>query len=159
MGGHHNLRHVLHHPKLSHHLHNDNLTMPRTRDLHQTSLTTLPRKTAAQPLSHHARAKVAFTVRHAWKSNTLSKYESGVRNFTAFCNREGISNRFRLPASEHLLCAFAASQAGKRSGKTIRSDLSAIRAWHIVNDAPYTTGLQLQYTVKGALNMTPETSK
>jgi hypothetical protein len=150
---------ILQHPKLSHYLRNNKLTVSDSHVLSRSSATTLPRNTAAQPLSHHARAKVALTVRQAWKSNTLSKYESGVRNFTAFCDREGVSNQFRLPASERLLCAFAASLAGKRSGKTIRSDLSAIRAWHIVNDVPYTTGLQLQYTVKGALNMTPETSK
>jgi hypothetical protein len=67
----------------------------------------------ATPLSHHAQIKVAVTVHHAWKSNTRSKYKSGIRNFNMFCDREGIANHFRLPASEHLLCAFAASLAGE----------------------------------------------
>jgi hypothetical protein len=41
----------------------------------------------------------------------------------------------------------------------ISSDLSAVRAWHIINNFPYNGGLQLKYTLKGARNMTPGSSK
>jgi len=99
------------------------------------------------------------TIRSAWHTNTLNKYGSGVEHFIAFCNRENIPAHLRLPASEHLLCAFAASSTGHRAGDTISSDLSAVRAWHIINNAPYMGGLQLKYTIKGARNLTPKSSK
>jgi len=111
------------------------------------------------PLSRTTQTKIALTVHNAWNANTLTKYESGIRKFLSFCDRERIGNRFRIPASENLLCAFVATLAGEQSGDTIRNNLSAIRAWHIVNNLPYAAGLQLQYTLKGAQNMTPESSK
>lgn len=61
--------------------------------------------------------------------------------------------------SESLLCAFAASSTGQHAGDTISSDLLAVRAWHIINNFPYNGGLQLKYTLKGARNMTPGSSK
>jgi hypothetical protein len=98
-------------------------------------------------------------MRNAWKASTLNKYESGICKFTSFCDRKRVADKLQLPASEKLLCAFTASLAGKQSGDTIRSHLSAVRAWHIVNDVPYTAGLHLHYTLKGAQNMTPDSLK
>jgi hypothetical protein len=116
-------------------------------------------RTHAHGLSKSSTAKMKDTIRNAWHTNTLNKYGSGVEHFIAFCDRENIPAHLRLPASEHLLCAFAASSAGHRAGDTISSDLSAVRAWHIINNAPYMGGLQLKYTIKGARNLTPESSK
>lgn len=106
-----------------------------------------------------AARRVDFAISNAWQDSTLIKYESGVKRFLAFCDHENIPTDLRLPASEFLLCAFAASTAGIRSGSTISSDLSAIRAWHIMNHTPYLGSLQLQYTLKGARNLTPKSSK
>jgi hypothetical protein len=98
-------------------------------------------------------------IKHAWQPSTLGKYEGGFNKFTAFCNRENIPTDRCLPASESLLCAFAASSVGVHAGDTISSDLSAVHAWHIINDAPYYGGLRLKYTIKGACNLTPDASK
>ena len=98
-------------------------------------------------------------VQHAWKKSTLNKYYYGVRCFLAFCNTENIPQTFRLPASKYLLCAFAASTISERSGSTISNDLSAIRAWHIFHNAPWKGSTRLQYTIKGAKNMTPSSSQ
>ena len=73
--------------------------------------------------------------------------------------QEHIPSSSRLPADEHLLCAFAASSARQRSGKSISSNISTIRAWHIMNNTRYMGGLLLRYTIKGACNMTPDSSK
>jgi len=42
-----------------------------------------------------------------------------------------------MPALYALLCAFIGEHKGKQSGNTIRSWLSGIRSWHIVNHTPW----------------------
>jgi hypothetical protein len=42
-----------------------------------------------------------------------------------------------MPASYALLCAFIGDNKGKQTGNTIRSWLSGIRSWHVVNHAPW----------------------
>jgi hypothetical protein len=126
---------------------------------HQRTRGKRNRGNSADWLSSSAVAKVKHTIGQAWQNSTLQKYHGGVKKFIAFCDRERIPHRLRLPASEHILCAFAASSAGSCSGDSIRNSLSAIRAWHIINNAPYMTGLRLHYTLKGAHNMTPVSSR
>lgn len=42
-----------------------------------------------------------------------------------------------MPASFVLLCAFLGEHSGRNSGDTLRTWMSGIRAWHIVNHAPW----------------------
>ena len=42
-----------------------------------------------------------------------------------------------MPASYPLLCAFIGEYKGRQAGNTICSWLSGIRAWHVVNHAPW----------------------
>ena len=42
-----------------------------------------------------------------------------------------------MPTSYALLCAFIGNYKGTISGKTIKSWLSGIRAWHLTNHAPW----------------------
>jgi hypothetical protein len=104
-------------------------------------------------------SKLNSTILAAWAPNTLEKYRLGVARFVYFCTEQRVASEFQLPASEFLLCAFAASSAGVRSGSTIRNDISAVRAWHIVSNVPYFGNLRLNYTLKGVENLTPESSK
>ncbi|KAJ6597345.1 hypothetical protein B0H10DRAFT_1803378, partial [Mycena sp. CBHHK59/15] len=64
--------------------------------------------------------------------------------------------RFRLPASEFLLCAFAASYAGSLAVSTVEGKLAAIRAWHIINDERYNGSVRLNYVLKGIENLAPD---
>jgi hypothetical protein len=41
-----------------------------------------------------------------------------------------------MPAFSTLLAAFIANQASKASSSSINSWMSAVQAWHIVNNAP-----------------------
>jgi hypothetical protein len=110
-------------------------------------------------IDSHIVSKLESTLLHAWASNTLEKYRQGVNHFLSFCDSQNVSSCFRLPASEFLLCAFAASSAGERSGSAVRNDISAIRAWHIINNVPYFGNIRLNYTLKGVENLTPESSR
>jgi hypothetical protein len=78
-----------------------------------------------------------MAIRSAYAPNTKSTYAAGTLRFTQFCDTWGIDEEERMPASYPLLCAFIGEHKGKRSGNTIRSWLSGIRAWHIVNHAPW----------------------
>ncbi|KAJ3537651.1 hypothetical protein NMY22_g5509 [Coprinellus aureogranulatus] len=73
----------------------------------------------------------------ALAKSTRSTYAAGLLRFTQFCDQWGISEFERMPASYALLCAFIGVWKGRRSGNTIKSWLAGIRAWHILNHAPW----------------------
>ncbi|KAJ6454624.1 hypothetical protein C8R45DRAFT_1056767 [Mycena sanguinolenta] len=87
------------------------------------------------------------------------RYVYGLNSFHEFCDAQHIRLGQRLPASEEVLCAFAASQAGEIAGGTVGGALAAIKAWHIVEGAPWLGGIWLRYTLKGVENLAPESSK
>lgn len=88
--------------------------------------------------------------------STLDNYTSGLKSFLAFCDRESVPLEARLPASEHLLCAFAASRAGGVVLSTVRNRISAVRAWHIIHCMPWQGGLHLQYVLNGVDRLAPD---
>jgi hypothetical protein len=63
-------------------------------------------------LSAESLRLVKLAISRAWADSTRSRYRSGLRQFPRFCDREGIDSHRRLPASELLLCGFAASTIG-----------------------------------------------
>lgn len=110
-------------------------------------------------LSRHAQSKVDWAIQNAWAKSTLGKYGNGVDHFLGFCKLEKVSEKFRLPASEFLLCAFAAHRAGTIAGGTIRNEISAVHAWHTLNNATYHGGSRLAYVLKGCEDLTPDSSR
>jgi hypothetical protein len=80
-------------------------------------------------------AKMSITGAHA--VSTRSTYAAGILRFNQFCDKWQISESTRMPASYALLCAFIGNYKGANSGKTIRSWLSGIRAWHLINHATW----------------------
>jgi hypothetical protein len=88
----------------------------------------------------------------------MRKYANDIKRFHAFCDREQIPAKFRLPASEFLLCSFAACDAGVLSGTTAQNRISAVKAWHIINGARWFGGLRLNYVLNGVQNLTPADS-
>ena len=87
---------------------------------------------------HHALppqlAELAKTsIMGAWAPSTRSTYAAGILRFTQFCDKWSIPESTRMPASYALLCAFIGEYKGMVSGKTIKSWLSGIRAFHLVN--------------------------
>lgn len=80
-------------------------------------------------------AKMSIT--GALATSSKSTYGAGLLRFNQFCDRWQISESARMPASYALLCAFIGNHKGLTSGKTIKSWLSGIRAWHLANHAPW----------------------
>ncbi|KAJ7690994.1 hypothetical protein B0H17DRAFT_576558 [Mycena rosella] len=110
-------------------------------------------------LSSSAEAKVRLAIEHTWAKSTLKKYGQGVAAFERFWDLEFVPHSQRLPADEFLLCAFAASRVGKVAGVTARGAVAAVKAWHIMNDAPWRGNICLRYTLRGIENLTPSSSK
>jgi len=140
------------------HNHLASCCLPESQRHHHSGIVK-PSRLHADYLSESLRLKLQRTIRSAWQNSTLGKYENSINRFIKFCDNENIPFPYRLPASEFLLCAFTVSSAGLRAGDMISSDLSAVCAWHIINDVPYKGSLQLKYTLKGARNLTPGSSK
>lgn len=101
---------------------------------------------------------VDIALGHAWADSTLDKYKNSLSHFHAFCDKENVPMAARLPASEFLLCAFAASNTGVLAGSTVSGKLAAVRAWHIINNTNYLGSVRLCYVVKGVENMSPSSS-
>ncbi|KAF5378168.1 hypothetical protein D9615_007586 [Tricholomella constricta] len=104
-------------------------------------------------------ARVDQAILNAWRPSTSVGYSRAVRQFFDFCNLNNVPPSACIPASEDLLCAFAASFGGTHAGSTIRAKCSALRAWHIQNSLPWLGGTQLAYVIKGCANMRPVPSQ
>lgn len=115
----------------------------------------LSASTARYLNSLRTQRRLASILCHAWRPSTAKKYASTVNEFLHFCSTHGVPLGDALPASESLLCAFAASFAGSLAGSSINNKMSALRGWHIQNDVPWHCGLQLKYILRGAGNMRP----
>lgn len=68
---------------------------------------------------------------------TKSSYGGGILRFSQFCDNHGIPEADRMPASYALLSAFIGESKGRVSGSTVRGWMSGVRAWHLVNHAPW----------------------
>ncbi|KAF7334413.1 putative reverse transcriptase domain protein [Mycena venus] len=106
-----------------------------------------------------AKAHLEWTLQHAWSESTLEKYGSSLAAFHEYCDKEGVSVSQRLPANEFLLCTYASSRVGEIAGRTARSALAAVKAWHTINGAEWRGGIRLRYTLRAVKNMAPSSSK
>ncbi|KIM41795.1 hypothetical protein M413DRAFT_27368 [Hebeloma cylindrosporum] len=90
-------------------------------------------RTLPPPLVNSALA----AIRGALAPNSKSTYAAGLLRFTQFCDKWDIPEDHRMPASYPLLCAFIGEHKGLQSGNTIKSWMSGLRSWHVVNHAPW----------------------
>lgn len=84
--------------------------------------------TSSAILSSHAKDRVAHAIQNSWSKTTLKRYTGAIQQYIDFCIKERVLESLRFPADKFVLCAFAASSAGKHTGNTPRACLSAIKA-------------------------------
>ncbi|KAJ3764937.1 hypothetical protein FB446DRAFT_835273, partial [Lentinula raphanica] len=89
----------------------------------------------------------------SWADQTKSTYGAGLLRWHQFCDGENIPDEMRMPAPEILIAGFVASHAGSVTGSTIRSWLSGIRAWHIINQAPWPENSELLALARRSANV------
>ena len=78
-----------------------------------------------------------MSIRSFYAPNTKGNYGAGILRFTQFCDHWDIPEAHRMPAAWPLLCAFISDHRGKVAGNTVKAWMAGIRAWHIVNRAPW----------------------
>ncbi|KAF7319239.1 hypothetical protein HMN09_00261300 [Mycena chlorophos] len=81
--------------------------------------------------------KIIAALHDAFAPGTHDTHASGLLRFHQFCDKLGIDEHTRMPASTELLTAFAAEHIGEVGGGTVKSWLSAVHAWHDVAGAPW----------------------
>lgn len=92
----------------------------------------------------------------AWADSTKVTYGSGLLMFHIFCDKKGISEVDRAPASSTLLAAFVATLAGSYSGSAVSNYLSGVRAWHTIHGLGWAlSNVETHVLLKGALSMVP----
>jgi hypothetical protein len=109
-------------------------------------------------VSHTTNSNIFCVIEASFQSSTLAGYSSAIRHFLSFCTNERIPHQHCFPSSKAILCAFAASHAGKIGGSTTRNKISALKAWHIANNKPWHGSQRLQYVLNGVKALAPPTS-
>ncbi|TDL19467.1 hypothetical protein BD410DRAFT_699959, partial [Rickenella mellea] len=102
---------------------------------------------------------LSAVLQRGWAESTLALYSSALKRFSDFCDKENVPILARLPASEYLLCVYAASFAGIFARSSVQNLLSAVRAWHIVEGAHWHGGVRLVYVLNGLDSFAPASSK
>ncbi|CUA71572.1 Dynein heavy chain domain-containing protein 1 [Rhizoctonia solani] len=98
-------------------------------------------------------------LQHALALKTLTNYTSAVNRFLSWCNNNRVRARDRLPTAENVLSLYAASFAGTAAGTTAANAMSALKTWHVLNNAPWKGGPQLPLVLRGVSNLAPESSR
>lgn len=114
-----------------------------------------PSSLSGLQLSSRAQAKLQRALSGSLADSTSKKYDYALANFLAFCDTENIPAAARLPASEDLLCAFAANNVGLHSASTARNAINAVRAWHLAAGVSWLGGARLSKVLKGVENLAP----
>jgi hypothetical protein len=96
---------------------------------------------------------VARALAASWAGSMLKNYNRGIAVFESWCDMRGVMASDCLPASEDLLCEFAAESAGIRSGSSTRNLLAGVRALHIFLGVPYQGDVRLSQVLKGVENL------
>jgi hypothetical protein len=83
--------------------------------------------------------------------------ESRVHAYLQFCESLGICQEDAIPASYDLVAAWASSFAGRLSGKTVGTKISALKKLHVRLRHDWSAG-NLQQILKGIEEMRPTLS-
>ncbi|KIY48249.1 DNA breaking-rejoining enzyme, partial [Fistulina hepatica ATCC 64428] len=82
-------------------------------------------------------------LQEAYAEATRSTYGAGLLRFHQFCDRCGVPESRRMPADIHLLTGFIGCWSDLHSGSTLSNWLAGLRAWHEINNQPWTDGQPL----------------
>lgn len=85
-----------------------------------------------------------------WRSMATEWTISSISAILRVCQKSSASE---------FLCAFAAHRACTVAGGTICNEMSAVHAWHTLNNVPYLSRSCLSYVLKGCDNLAPDSSR
>jgi hypothetical protein len=91
---------------------------------------------------------------------TRRLYGSGILVFNVYCDRIGVDDYGRIPASNAIMLGFVASLAGSYSQGTISSYVSGVRFWHQVHGIDWLgVDAHINREIHGTGEHAPEKSK
>ncbi|KAG6886505.1 hypothetical protein C0992_003682 [Termitomyces sp. T32_za158] len=90
---------------------------------------------------------------NAWANSTASRYSAAVKDYLAFCDSRHKSASDALPATEELLCLYAASMASAKAGFTTSGKILGLHTWHVQNNIAWPGGTRLKYVLKAIENL------
>lgn len=100
------------------------------------------------PFRAEAEAKLGIALRGGYAPQTDRNYSYAVRRFLKFAASCGIGEHRALPADPHVVSLWIASGIGRTGVSLARGNLSALAAWHNMNDAPFNPSPQLRIVLK-----------
>lgn len=104
--------------------------------------------------------RITDVLTHAWAGSTKEVYGLGLLVFHVFCDKKGIPDEQRAPASPILLQAFVTTIAGSYSGSTISNYFHSVWAWHIMHGVVWHVNKpQMNALLKAATALAPSSSK
>lgn len=96
----------------------------------------------------------------SYASGTRGVYGSGLLVYHVFCDKNGIPDSLRCPASTPLVLLFVSQCAGFYSGSTLANYVFGVKAWHVVHGQPWSIDDdQTRAALKGAEAKAPPSSK
>lgn len=123
---------------------------PQTKAFHDSIAGALPETTLR---------KLFEVMVYSLDQSTRDGYGAGLLRFTQFCDKAGVSEEDRMPASSVLLSGFAADAAGKVASTTVDNWFAGIHFWHTINGAAWNGDVMLQQVRKGVKKLVPISSK
>jgi hypothetical protein len=97
---------------------------------------------------------------NAWADSTRESYSSGILVYHVYCDKKGVPEELRAPASQSNITSFIVSLAGSYSGSTISNYIHGIRAWHVLHGMEWRLNhLETDAALKGAERLAPPSSR
>ncbi|KDN36472.1 hypothetical protein RSAG8_10810, partial [Rhizoctonia solani AG-8 WAC10335] len=118
-----------------------------------------PRLVGSAPRKIDFRKIITDTLLNCLAPSTQANYRSTWKQFLAFCDAHHVPQKFRFPADEMVLCAFAASHARISSGGTAANRIAGLKTWHALANMAWNGGPRLAYVLRGVKNLSPSSSK
>jgi len=103
--------------------------------------------------------RISDVLEHAWAGSTRETYGTGLLIYHVFCDKKGITEPFRAPATALLITSFISTLAGAYSGSAITNYVAGVRAWHILHGLTWRMNATEQsLAIKAAERLAPATS-
>ncbi|KAJ4499666.1 hypothetical protein C8R41DRAFT_814741 [Lentinula lateritia] len=120
----------------------------------RSNLTAIPSHSAPTRLSARARKLINASV----TSKTQNRKRNNIVKFLDWAYQQHLHARDILPASEVILCEYAAKFGGKLAGASVKAKLSAIKGWTVTKGYAWQGGDWLRKVLAGVERSAPPSS-
>ncbi|KAJ1299537.1 hypothetical protein OPQ81_011095 [Rhizoctonia solani] len=86
---------------------------------------------------------------------TIGNYDSALRSFVKFCDKNNVTEELCFPTDERVLCTFLASLNKLVSGSTAKTTLMALKRWHNMHCFTWNGSECHNLMIQGISNNTP----